>query len=118
MGKGYTYEKGLLMTGSQILAVCAAIALVTGCTPISDQAKQGLAKPVNCATAEGDLRALESEKDHASNQALQGVSAIVPIGLVGGVLTGTEDDKIKVATGEYKKQVEAKIAEIKRVCGL
>ena len=86
--------------------------------PISKVAKQELAKPVNCATAEGDLRVLEKEKAHASNQALAGVSAIAPAGLIAGVLTGTEGDKIKVATGEYNKQIEAKIAEIKRVCGI
>ena len=41
-----------------------------------------------------------------------------PIGLVAGVVSGTEGDKLKVATGEYNKQIEAKIAEIKRICKL
>ena len=59
---------------------------------------------------------LEKEKAHASNQALAGVTAVAPAGLVLGILTGTEGDKIKVATGEYNKQIEAKIAEIKKAC--
>ena len=80
--------------------------------------QQELAKPVNCATAARDLRVLETEKTHVGNQVFQGVSAIAPIGLVTGTLTGTEGDKIKVATGEYNKQIEAKIAEIKRTCNL
>ncbi len=100
------------------VAVCAAVTMMAACSPISKEAKQQLAKPVNCATAEGDLRVLETEKTHVGNQVFQGVSAIAPIGLVTGILTGTEGDKIKVATGEYNTQIEAKIAEIKRTCKL
>ncbi len=99
-----------------LITVCAAATMMAACSPVSKEAKQELAKPVNCATAEGDLRVLEKEKTHAGNQALQGVSAIAPIGLVTGVLTGTEGDKLKVATGEYNKQIDAKIAEIKKTC--
>jgi len=106
------------MRNFSIFTVCAAVTMIAACSPISEEAKQELAKPVNCATAEGDLRVLEKEKTHAGNQAMQGVSAIAPIGLVTGVLTGTEGDKLKVATGEYNKQVEAKIAEIKKACNL
>jgi hypothetical protein len=42
----------------------------------------------------------------------------MPIGLVTGVVMGTEGEKLQVATGEYNEQLDAKIAEIKRVCGL
>lgn len=73
--------------------------------------------PINCATAEGDIRALESEKAHVAEQVAMGVTAIVPIGLVVGILTGTEDDKIKIATGEYDEMIDKKIAEIKSQCG-
>ena len=97
-------------------AVCAAVTMMAACSPISKEAKEELAQPVNCATAEGDLRVLEKEKAHAGNQALAGVTAVAPAGLVLGILTGTEGDKIKVATGEYNKQIEAKIAEIKKAC--
>lgn len=75
-------------------------------------------KPVNCATAEGDIRALKSEKVHAAEQLAAGVSAITPIGLIAGVATGTEGTKAKVATGEYNKMLDKKIAEIKQECGI
>ena len=51
-------------------------------------------------------------------QVASGVMAVTPAGIVTGVVTGTEHDKIKVATGEYDRQIDRKIAEIKRVCGL
>ena len=75
-------------------------------------------KPINCATAEADIRVLQSEKVHASQQMAAGVTAIVPVGLVVSVATGTEGTKAKVATGEYNKMLDDKIAEIKRECGL
>ena len=96
---------------STLLIACAS----------TDTIKKGEAdakKPVNCATAEADIRVLQSEKTHASQQIAAGVTAIVPVSLVVGVATGTEGTKAKVATGEYNKMLDDKIAEIKRECGL
>jgi len=77
-----------------------------------------MAQPVNCRTAPGDIRVLEGEKAHVTKQVASGVTAVAPAGAVMGILTGTEDDKLEVATGQYDKQIDQKIAEIKRVCGL
>ena len=74
--------------------------------------------PVNCATADGDLRVLKSEKANVAEQIALGVTAIYPAGLVMGLLTGTEGTKIQVATGEYNKKLDAKIAEIQNTCGV
>ena len=96
---------------STLLIACAS----------TDSIKKGEAdakKPVNCATAEADIRVLQSEKTHVSQQIAAGVVAIVPISLVVGVVTGTEGSKLKVATGEYNKILDDKIAEIQRECGL
>ena len=92
---------------------------LAGCSsPISKQAKEDLAQPVNCATAEGDIRSLNAEKSHASSQLAAGIKAIVPVGLVTNVASGTEGDQAKVATGEYNKMLDKKIAEIKQQCGM
>jgi hypothetical protein len=72
--------------------------------------------PVNCATAEADIRVLHSEKVHTSEQIAAGVSAIIPISLVVGLVMETEGTKIRVATGEYNKMLDAKIAEIRQKC--
>jgi hypothetical protein len=74
--------------------------------------------PVNCATADGDLRVLRSEKAHVAEEIALGVTAIYPAGLIVGLLTGTEGTKIQVATGEYNKKLDAKIAEIQSTCGV
>lgn len=74
--------------------------------------------PVNCATADGDLRVLRSEKTHVAEEIALGVTAIYPAGLIVGLLTGTEGTKLQVATGEYNKKLDAKIAEIQSACGV
>jgi len=96
---------------SAILTSCASQKMVK-------QGEADVKKPINCATAEGDIRALNSEKTHASQQLADGVMAIVPAALVVGVVTGTEGSKAKVATGDYNKMIDAKIAEIKTQCGM
>lgn len=103
--------------GAILLAVCLTVSVVS-CASKYKKAEKDAKKPVNCATAEADIRVLKSEKAHASDQLAAGVTAIVPIGLVAGVVTGTEGTKAKVATGEYNKMLDEKIAEIKRECGI
>ncbi len=105
------------MLNRSLLIVGVAI-LMVACSPVSKEEKQEMAKPVNCATAEGDIRVLEGEKAHVGKEMLAGVSSFAPIGLVVGVATGTEGEKLEVAGGEYNKKIDAKIAEIKSTCGL
>ena len=55
---------------------------------------------------------------HVAKQVASGVTAVTPAGAALGILTGTEVDKLKVATGEYDRQIDKKIAQIQRTCGL
>ena len=72
----------------------------------------------NCATAEGDIRLLMHEKAHVTDEIALGVSAITPAGAVIGLVEKTEGTKFKVATGEYNKMIDKRIAEIKAQCGV
>jgi hypothetical protein len=74
------------------------------------------AMPVNCASAPGDLRVLNSEKASTASKIGNGISMIAPIGLVAGLVTGTEKTKYQVTTGEYNKALDTKIAQIKTAC--
>ena len=103
----------------KILLIVAMILLVAGCSaPISKQAKQNLAAPISCGNAEGDIRTLNAEKSHVSSQMAAGIKAIVPISLVFHVADGTEGDEAKVASGEYNKMIDKKIAEYKQQCNV
>jgi outer membrane murein-binding lipoprotein Lpp len=71
---------------------------------------------VNCKSAPGDLRVLNSEKASTASKIGNGVSMVFPIGLVEGLVTGTEGTKYQVATGEYNKALDTKIAQIQAAC--
>ena len=93
--------------------------LMAGCaSPMSKESKQDLAKPVNCATAEADMRVLHAEKAHLGKEIKAGATAIIPIGLVAHLFKHTEGETLKVATGEYNKAIDKKITEIKTQCGI
>ena len=96
----------------------AVAVLAAGC---ATEYKKNLANldkpPINCFTAEGDIRVLQSEKANVAQQMAAGVAAIVPTSIVVGLLTGTEGTKAQVESGEYNRKIDARIAEIKATCG-
>ncbi len=77
-----------------------------------------LARPINCDTAEEDIRTLENEKASVAERAKYGVPAITPAGAALGLITFTEKEKLQVASGVYNKKIDEKIAQIKRECGI
>lgn len=99
-------------------AVVAAL-LGSGCGMMFQQEEQQAQQMrVDCRTAPGDIRMLQSEKAHVVQQIAMGASSIYPAGLVLGLVTGTEGTKIQVATGEYNQMLDKKISEIQRACGV
>jgi hypothetical protein len=98
----------------------AIVVVLAGCSTAKKekQTMQEMKQPVQCATAKGDLRALESEKAHVGSEIGAGVGAIVPISLVVNLASGTEGTEFKVASGDYNKMIDERIAEIKKTCNL
>ena len=104
--------------GIILLAICLMISVTACAASKQKKVEQGMDQPISCATAEGDIRVLQHEKAHVAQQIAEGATAIFPAGLVLGVVTGTEKEKIKVAVGEYDKAIDKRIAEIKEKCGI
>ena len=100
------------------LSVLFLTLALTACTSISPEAEQGLAKPVDCETAEADVAALEAEKASVAKQAAAGVRTILPAAAVVGILRRDMRNRAKVATGAYNRELEAKIDEIRQKCGM
>jgi hypothetical protein len=113
--KGENEMKKAMMTA---LAICLMISLTACAARKQKQVEQEMKQPINCATAEGDIRALGHEKAHTAQEIAEGVTAIVPASLVVGLVTGTEGEKLRVATGDYDKMIDKRIAEIKQTCGI
>ncbi len=72
--------------------------------------------PVNCATAEGDLRAIAAERKHAEDQQVESAIAITPAGALLGLVTGTEKKRLTMLSGDYVKQLDQRADEIKATC--
>jgi hypothetical protein len=96
------------------------VVLVVACAAQFQQQEQALQQPnkIDSATAEGDIRVLPNEKARVAQQIAMGVTAIAPAGMVMGVLMGTEQTKLQVATGDYNNMIDQRIADIKMTCGL
>jgi outer membrane murein-binding lipoprotein Lpp len=98
--------------------LCAVgVVVLSGCAmQEKKEAAAAQAMPINCASAPGDLRVLNSEKASTASKIGNGISMVAPIGLVAGLVTGTEKTKYEVTTGEYNKALDTKIAQIKAAC--
>jgi cell division protein ZapA (FtsZ GTPase activity inhibitor) len=105
-------------TSVTALVMFLAILLVACAAKDQKKVEQEMKQPINCATAQGDIRMLEHEKAHVAQEVAEGVTAIFPAGLVVGLVSGTEEEKMKVSTGEYNKMIDKRIAEIKEKCGV
>ncbi len=100
------------------VALVVAAGVVGGCAMRQKKVEESLEDPapIDCSTAPGDIRSLQHEKAHVAERIAEGVTAIYPVGLVVGLLTGTEGTKVKVAIGEYDKAIDKRIAQIKETC--
>ncbi|WP_170544650.1 hypothetical protein [Ruegeria arenilitoris] len=96
--------------------VLASVLAVTAGGALADTAQK--THPVSCATAEGDLRAIAAEKKHAQDQQLESVAALTPAGALLGLVTGTENKRLSMLSGDYVKALDERAAEIKSTCGV
>ena len=103
------------MKTSAIILLCTLA--LAACNKQFATTDSDVSKPVSCATAEGDIRVLESEKAHVEQEMANGIFAFVPAAIVVGVATGTQNDRLEIAGGEYNAKIDAKIADIKATCG-
>ena len=90
---------------------------ISGCAQSKDVSQIENAS-INCETAEQDLQVLADAKADANYQLARGVSAITPLGAVLGLISGTEQEKLDMLSGNYIEKIEQKTAEIKAACGL
>jgi hypothetical protein len=104
---------------SFLAALLGSLGLVAGCASnYAKEEKQVAEMPVNCATAEGDIRMLKSEKATAMQQLAAGIATITPVGVIAGVATNTEGAKATMATGDYNKMIDQKISLIQQTCNV
>ncbi len=101
-----------------MITVVSAAVMLSGCVAQKEakEVKAAEVAPVNCATAEGDIRMLRSEKASVEERIAEGVASIVPVGFLIGVATQTEGDRIDMAIGDYNQILNKEIAKVKSKC--
>jgi hypothetical protein len=111
-------SRGTVMTPVRIIiGTVGVVLLASGCAIESKKTAEKIqTMPINCATADGELRVLDSEKKTTMQRIGAGVASVVPIGLVVGLVTTTAGTKYRIATGQYNTMIDNKIAEIKQTC--
>ena len=98
------------------------LAFLAGCAsqaPAPEkQVQASLSQPIDCSTAQADIKTLTKEKARTAQEIENGVTSIVPIGAVAHLLGGSETESFEIGTGEYNRKLDAKIAEIKKQCNV
>lgn len=103
----------------RVLGVLAFGSLLAGgCAVQQQQVAQNLDAPIDCRTARGDLRVLQSEKANVMQRMAEGATAIYPAGAVTSVVMGTEATKLDVAIGGYNLAIDQRMAAIRATCGI
>jgi hypothetical protein len=101
------------------LALPFLIALLAGCATASREERASLlAQPVNCATAQEDIAALEAAMPSRGERAGSVIKTVTPVGVVAGVATGSYRDGAAVLTGRTQGELDARISEIQAACGI
>ena len=76
------------------------------------------AAAVNCSSAKQDVATLQKEKVSVLREMGAGAQTFIPIGALIGILGGKYDQNARIAGGQYNKDIESRIVEIKQACGV
>lgn len=123
---------GRVLAAVAVVAVPGALLVACEAIEQAEESNKVLEAPVNCATAEDDLRILERERASVADRKAAGASTMASTsqiygsGSTGG-RTGYEissqhmadqQTSLQMQMDRYQQAVEKKIAEIKKTCGL
>lgn len=103
---------------SILLSVVMMSMLLSACVSSDKKMEADVKKPVNCATAQADIKTLQAEKASTMQKIGAGFETVIPISLVVGVASGTEGTNAKIAAGDYNKMIDQKITDIQTQCGV
>lgn len=101
-----------------LIMVLFLVVSLSACASKEKKIMAGLDRPVDCTNAEGDIRVLKSEKEHAAKQVQMGLASILPPAVIMALLTDTYGTQVKITTGDYNKMLDKRIKKIQETCGV
>lgn len=101
----------------RIIIAMLAIGVVAGCAQTTRTERADLLdSPIDCATADLDIAALEAAIPGAGERAAAGVRLVLPVSRIAGRVTGQLDERREIASGRTEEDLRARIAEIEAAC--
>lgn len=68
----------------------------------------------HCGNVEHQIAMLEEEKRKNNNRLLAGIQSVAPAGIAFNLVRGTYGRNVMIATGEWGKAIDIKLAELQR----
>ena len=99
------------------MRIIAVFVLIGGCATatVSERASL-LAEPVDCATAQEDIAALEAAMPSRAERLASAVGTLTPIGAVAGAVTGSYGERADLLMGRTQAELDERIQEIRSTC--
>jgi hypothetical protein len=94
-----------------------AVGAVAGCAQTTQSERADLLdRPIDCASADVDIAALEAAIPGSRERAAAGVRLVVPVSRIAGRVTGQLEERREIASGRTEEDLRARIAEIEAAC--
>lgn len=99
--------------------LCGVAIVLTACAaPMRMRDIQAVS--ANCGNVSHQITMLQEEKAKNDNRLLAGIQSVAPAGIVFNLVRGTFGRNVMIATGEWAKAIDVKLAELRRkkaACG-
>jgi hypothetical protein len=99
-----------------VTVAVAGLVFASGCASKYAKVEDSFAQPINCSTAQVDIRALEEDKVSKTTEAAAGASYALPTTILMGAITGTGGATYDVGTGAYNQKIDERIDRIRSTC--
>ena len=103
-----------------VCVLLAGIALVLSACAAPMRMREIEAVTANCGNVTHQITMLEEEKRKNDNRLLAGIQSVAPAGIAFNLVRGTYGRNVMIATGEWAKAIDIKLAELRRkkaACG-
>ena len=100
------------MRGLGLLSVCMCLVLGACATPMAMRDIEAV-KP-SCARIDKQIAKLKREKAQNDQRLLAGIQSVAPALAVLNLIGGTYGTNVSIATGEWARAIDRKMAELRR----
>ena len=102
----------------KLVAVLPLLLFLVSCAAISEESRYYMDKPIDCFTAEADIKSLKKAKASSVKRIASGVRTVAPAAAVVSIVRKDWWNNKKVASGQYNLAIDEKITELQHACNI